>query len=35
VVLFAVTMAALAFVAMVLRRSGDNSSQIAATIAGG
>jgi spermidine/putrescine transport system permease protein len=35
VVLFAVTMAALAFVAMVLRKSGDSSSQIAATITGG
>ena len=35
VVLFVVTMAALGFVAMVLRRSGDNSSQIAATLTGG
>jgi ABC-type spermidine/putrescine transport system permease subunit II len=35
VVLFMVTMASLGFVAMVLRRSGDNSSQIAATLAGG
>ncbi|MGA0893875.1 MAG: ABC transporter permease subunit [Ilumatobacteraceae bacterium] len=35
VVLFAITMAALAFVASVLRRSGDSSSQIAATLAGG
>jgi ABC-type spermidine/putrescine transport system permease subunit I len=34
VVLFVVTMAALGFVAMVLRRSGDDSSQIAATLTG-
>lgn len=34
VVLFAVTMAALAFVAVVLKRSGDSSSQIAATLTG-
>jgi hypothetical protein len=35
VVLFAMTVAALAFVAVVLRRSGDSSSQIAATMTGG
>lgn len=35
VVLFMVTMAALGFVAMVLKRSGDSSSQIAATLGGG
>jgi spermidine/putrescine transport system permease protein len=35
VVLFAITMAALAFVAMVLKRSGDSSAQITATLAGG
>lgn len=35
VVLFAVTVGALAFVAVVLKRSGDSSSQIAATLAGG
>ena len=35
VVLFVVTMAALGFVAMVLKRSGDSSSQIAATLGGG
>jgi ABC-type spermidine/putrescine transport system permease subunit II len=35
VVLFAVTVAALAFVGVVLKRSGDSSSQIAATLAGG
>ncbi|MCX6521717.1 MAG: ABC transporter permease subunit [Actinobacteria bacterium] len=34
VVLFMVTMAALGFVAAVLRRSGDSSSQIAATMTG-
>ncbi len=34
VVLFAMTIAALAFVAVVLRRSGDSSSQIAATMTG-
>ena len=34
VVLFAMTIAALAFVALVLRRSGDSSSQIAATMTG-
>jgi putrescine transport system permease protein len=34
VVLFAMTVAALAFVAVVLRRSGDSSSQIAATMTG-
>ena len=34
VVLFIVTMAALVFVARVLRRSGESSSQIAATLAG-
>ena len=34
VVLFMVTMAALAFVAAVLRRSGESSSQIAATMTG-
>jgi spermidine/putrescine transport system permease protein len=35
VVLFMITMAALAFVGSVLKKSGDSSSQIAATIAGG
>jgi spermidine/putrescine transport system permease protein len=35
VVLFIVTMAALAFLATTLRKSGDSSSQIAATLAGG
>jgi len=35
IVLFVVTMGALAFVASVLRRSGDSSSQITATLAGG
>ncbi len=35
VVLFMVTLAALWFVFQVLRRSGDSSSQIAATLAGG
>ena len=35
VVLFGMTVAALAFVAVVLRRSGDSSSQIAATVTGG
>ncbi len=35
VVLFVMTMALLAFVAKVLRKSGDSSSQIAATLAGG
>jgi spermidine/putrescine transport system permease protein len=35
VVLFMLTMAALAFVAAVLKKSGDSSSQIAATITGG
>lgn len=35
VVLFAVTVGALAFVGYVLKRSGDSSSQIAATLAGG
>jgi ABC-type spermidine/putrescine transport system permease subunit II len=35
VMLFAITMAALAFVAVVLRRSGESSSDIAATLAGG
>ena len=35
VVLFAVTMSALGFVALVLKRSGDSSSQIAATLGGG
>ncbi len=35
VVLFAITMAALGFVAMVLKRSGDSSAQITATLAGG
>jgi len=34
VVLFAMTVAALAFVAVVLRRSGDSSSQITATMTG-
>ncbi|MDP9464470.1 MAG: ABC transporter permease subunit, partial [Actinomycetota bacterium] len=34
VVLFAITMAALFFVAAVLKRSGDSSSQIAATFTG-
>lgn len=34
VVLFAITMAALWFVAVVLRRSGSSSSEIAATLAG-
>ncbi len=34
VMLFAMTMAALAFVAVVLRRSGESSSDIAATLAG-
>jgi len=34
VVLFMITMAALVFVARVLRRSGESSSQIAATLAG-
>jgi spermidine/putrescine transport system permease protein len=35
VVLFVVTMAALAFLAVTLRRSGDSSSEIAATLGGG
>ncbi len=35
VVLFAITVGALGFVGYVLRRSGDSSSQIAATLAGG
>jgi spermidine/putrescine transport system permease protein len=35
VVLFMITMAALAFVGSVLKKSGDSSSQIAATLAGG
>jgi ABC-type spermidine/putrescine transport system permease subunit II len=35
VVLFMVTMAALAFVGTVLKKSGDSSSQIAATLGGG
>ncbi|MCB1001145.1 MAG: ABC transporter permease subunit [Acidimicrobiales bacterium] len=35
VVLFVVTMAALAFLAVTLRRSGDSSSDIAATLGGG
>ncbi|NDE58913.1 MAG: ABC transporter permease subunit [Acidimicrobiia bacterium] len=35
VMLFMITMAALAFVAVVLRRSGESSSDIAATLAGG
>ena len=35
VVLFVMTMALLAFVARVLKKSGDSSSQIAATLAGG
>jgi ABC-type spermidine/putrescine transport system permease subunit II len=35
VVLFGVTLASLAFVGTVLKRSGDSSSQIAATLAGG
>jgi ABC-type spermidine/putrescine transport system permease subunit II len=35
VMLFVITMAALAFVAVVLRRSGESSSDIAATLAGG
>jgi ABC-type spermidine/putrescine transport system permease subunit II len=35
VVLFVVTMAALAFLAITLRRSGDSSSDIAATLGGG
>jgi spermidine/putrescine transport system permease protein len=35
VVLFLITMGALLFVARVLRRSGESSSQIAATLAGG
>lgn len=35
VVLFVMTMALLAFVAKVLKKSGDSSSQIAATLAGG
>ncbi|MCU1386704.1 MAG: transporter permease [Ilumatobacteraceae bacterium] len=35
VVLFIVTIGALAFVATVLKRSGDSSSQIAATLGGG
>jgi ABC-type spermidine/putrescine transport system permease subunit II len=34
VVLFMVTMSALGFVAMVLKRSGDSSSQIAAALTG-
>ena len=34
VILFAITMAALAFVAVVLRRSGSSSSDIAATLTG-
>ena len=34
VVLFAMTLAALSFVAVVLRRSGESSSQIAATMTG-
>ncbi|MCU1360284.1 MAG: transporter permease, partial [Ilumatobacteraceae bacterium] len=34
VVLFMVTMGALGFVAMALRKSGDSSSQIAATLTG-
>ena len=35
VVLFVITMAALAFMAITLRRSGDSSSEITATLAGG
>lgn len=35
VMLFMITMGALAFVAVVLRRSGESSSDIAATLAGG
>ena len=35
IVLFLITMAALGFVASVMRKSGDSSSQIAATFAGG
>ncbi|MEI8240142.1 MAG: ABC transporter permease subunit, partial [Actinomycetota bacterium] len=35
VVLFMITMSALAFVGSVLKKSGDSSSQIAATLAGG
>ncbi|MEQ1699834.1 MAG: ABC transporter permease subunit [Ilumatobacteraceae bacterium] len=35
VVLFAITMAILAFLASVLKKSGDSSSQIAATLGGG
>ena len=35
VMLFVITMGALAFVAVVLRRSGESSSDIAATLAGG
>ena len=35
VVLFVITMGALSFVAVVLRRSGESSSDIAATLAGG
>ena len=35
VVLFGITVASLGFVAVVLKRSGDSSSQIAATLAGG
>ena len=35
IVLFTVTMGALAFVASVMRRSGDSSAQITATLAGG
>jgi ABC-type spermidine/putrescine transport system permease subunit II len=34
VLLFAITLAALWFVARVLRRSGDSAGQIAATLAG-
>jgi spermidine/putrescine transport system permease protein len=35
VVLFVITMGALAFVGLVLKKSGDSSSQIAATLTGG
>ena len=35
VVLFVMTMALLAFVARVLKKSGDSSSDIAATLGGG
>jgi len=35
VVLFVMTMALLGFVAQVLRKSGESSAQIAATLGGG